>query len=76
MAEYGYRAIEVTTRDYGDPLKREHDGTPIAGPVAIATLAIIPDGSHWQDRPQTITTRVPLGTRPGGLWRVVIEPVE
>lgn len=66
MAEYTYRATVVTTHDYGD-------GAGSSGKVATATLAVLPDGSHWQDRPATISTRVPLGTRPGDEWRVVIE---
>lgn len=62
MAEYKYRTTTVTTYDYG------------VYEVTVATLAVVPDGSHWRDRPATISVRVPPGTRPGGEWRVVIEP--
>lgn len=65
MTTYRYRCREVTTHDYGDG--------PAAGVVSIAQLSIIPDGSHWQDRPQTLSIRVPAGTRPGGVWSITIQ---
>lgn len=68
MAEYRYRCTVVTTEDYGD--------SPHAGQTAIATLAVISDGSHWQDRPATIKLRVPCGTRPGGTWLVTITEAD
>lgn len=67
MAEYKYRCVEVVTYDYGDG--------PAAGGFAEAVLSVLPDGSFWRDRPATLKIGVPLGTRPGTVYRVVIEPV-
>lgn len=66
MSTYRYRATSVTTVDYGDG--------PAAGKATTAHLAIIPDGSRWDSRPQAFTIAVPEGTRPGGIFRVTIEP--
>lgn len=68
MAEYRYRCTMVTVKDYGDG--------PCAGVNASATLTILPDGSHWSERPATIEIGVPVGTRPGAVYRVVIEEAE
>lgn len=62
---YRYRITEVRTHDYGDG--------PAAGVVCIAHAAIIPDGSHWQDRPATISFRVQPGTRPGGIIEMSLQ---
>jgi hypothetical protein len=62
-----YRVTHVVTTDYGDG--------PATGTHALAHLAIIPDGSHWQDRPQTLTQRVPIGTQPGAVIEVSIGRV-
>ena len=67
MPEYRYSCVCVTTEDYGDG--------PYAGPEAIATLSVLPDGSHWRERPVSLKIAVPVGTRPGGIYRVVIEEV-
>lgn len=65
MTTYRYRCTKVVTTDYGDG--------PAAGQDALASLVVIADGSHWQDRPAGFTKRVPLGTRPGTIFRVTIE---
>lgn len=65
MPEYRYRCVKVTTTDYGSG--------PSAGKVSVASLAVIPDGSHWQSKPATIDILVPIETRPGSIYRVVIE---
>ena len=39
----------------------------------MATLTIIPDGSHPLDRPETLKVRVPLNYRPGKEWKITIE---
>lgn len=59
-----YRLTKVTTEDYGDG--------PHAGQFAIGELSVIPDGSFWRDRPQTLNIGVPLGTRPGAEFEVTI----
>lgn len=68
MPEYKYRCTMVETKDYGDG--------PEAGVTSRAMLSVIPDGSRWDDRPQAIFIRVPVGTRPGGLYRVSIDSID
>jgi hypothetical protein len=65
---YQYRCTVVTTEDYGD--------TPATGQYAEATLSVIADGSFWRDRAATIKIGVPVGTRPGALFRVTIEEMQ
>lgn len=65
---YFYRCTSVTTVDYGD--------SPSAGQSATAEMAAIPDGSDWTSRPPILKVSVPVGTRPGGLWRITIEEVQ
>jgi len=60
-----YRCTEVVTHDYGDG--------PAARCFALAQLAIIPDGSHWQSRPETLKISVPAGTRPGAIWALTLS---
>jgi hypothetical protein len=67
MSCYRYRLTEVVTRDFGD--------TPAAGKMVSGVLSVIPDGTPWHNRPATISIGVPEGTRPGGLYRVVIERI-
>jgi hypothetical protein len=61
---FRYRMTRVVTTDYGDG--------PAAGQRAIGHLARIPDGTAWDDFPQTIAIGVPLGTRPGQVFRITI----
>jgi hypothetical protein len=60
-----YRCTIVTTRDYGD--------SPAAGKTTTATLARIPDGTHWQALPMTFEIAVPEGTRPGGIYEMTLK---
>ena len=65
MAQYRYRMSSVRMDDYGD--------TSAAGQQWVGRLAVIPDGSHWQDRPATIDITVEPGTRPGAVFVITIE---
>lgn len=65
---YRYRLTSVTTVDYGD--------SPCAGKTVHGELAVIPDGSRWDDRPVVIRIALPEGTRPGAIYRVTIEQIE
>ena len=60
-----YRCTIITTRDYGD--------SPAAGKTTMATLAKIPDGTHWQALPTTFEIAVPEGTRPGAIYKLTLE---
>jgi len=60
-----YRCTIVTTRDYGD--------SPAAGKTTTATLAKIPDGTHWQAYPRIIEITVAEGTRPGAIYNLTLE---
>ncbi len=66
MNVYRFRMTKAVTADYGDG--------PAAGQHAIGHLGRIPDGSRWDEFPQTLTISVPLGTRPGGTFVVAIQP--
>ncbi|MEA3044538.1 MAG: hypothetical protein QOH47_2376 [Sphingomonadales bacterium] len=63
-----YRVIAVKTTDYGDG--------PATGRAAWAVLSVVPDGSHWQSRPTNLEISVPVGSRPGGLWKLTLEAQE
>lgn len=65
MAEYRYKCTKVVTTCY--------EGLATISKASIATLSVIPDGSHWQDRPPVLEIAVPDGTSPGATYRVVIE---
>ncbi len=68
MGEHRYKCVCVSTEDYGDG--------PAAEVVAFATLSVIPDGSNWRELPAVFKIKVPVGTRPGAIYRFVLEEIK
>jgi hypothetical protein len=58
------RLVAVVTEDFGD--------SPGAGREAAGRLALVPNGTSWRMTGQ-LTIPVPVGTRPGAKFRVLIE---